>query len=268
MKSDIERKVDEYMEQRKRYGFFDLNCWWNYTESRMFRTHSTFDRLIMELGTYDIRKAVVTSYECLRSDPVKGNESLAENIKDHDDIYGSMVLVPDISIRGSDAGRYIDRKLEQGFVCARMFPKTLKHSMKDWLIKDILDHLERRKVPLILWHNEVSWDFIEALANSRKKLPVIIEGNDVKLLYHTRNYIPLLMQNENIYIETHNLVLYSEIEYLAGRVCADKLIFGTYYPYNSPDATILTITSGRMDEEIKYRIAHINLERLISEIRK
>ena len=51
---------------------------------------------------------------------------------------------------------------------------------------------------------------------------LIVEGNDVKLLYHNRNYLALLRQCPNLYLETHNLVLYSEIEHLAARASGKR----------------------------------------------
>jgi predicted TIM-barrel fold metal-dependent hydrolase len=96
---------------------------------------------------------------------------------------------------------------------------------------------------------------------------VIVEGNDVKLLYHHRNYLALLAHCPNLYLETHNLVLYSEIEYLAGQVAPDRLLFGTYFPYNTPHASLLPILRARLTDEVKDQIATRNLERLLSQVR-
>lgn len=265
MEKTVTEMIKKYNNDKDRYDFFDINCWWDHNEEKSFHMVDTFDTLKKELKDHYIKKAVITNGKTLRADPVRANEELVPLIIDDDNLYGCMVLVPEIE----NIDAYIGEKIDQGFVAARLFPKKMRHSMKDWLVGDILKALMKRRIPLILWHNEVSWDYIQALALAYANLPVIIEGNDVKLLYHTRNYIPLLSRHDNIYLETHNAVLYSEIEYISNEPgCADKLIYGSYYPYNTPDASMMNITHARISDEYKYDIGARNLDKLISGIVK
>jgi len=177
------------------------------------------------------------------------------------------VLVPDIALARGSPEAYIDAKIDERFVIARMFPKTLKHSMKPWQVGDMLTHLEARRLPLMLWHNEVSWDLVEGLCQGYPELPIIVEGNDVKLLYHNRNYLALLKHCPNLYLETHNLVLYAEIDHLAGQIAPDRLLFGTYFPYNTPHPALFSILRARVPEAVKDQLAAGNLERLLAQIR-
>jgi hypothetical protein len=179
MEEFVKNLTEDYIKDKERYEFFDINCWWDYTADKVFHSVQSFEQLNEELAGFQITKAIITSAECLKYDPVTANDKLAEKIADYDNLYGCIVLVPELAFFGRDFRQYIDRKISCGFVCARMFPKTLRHSMKDWLVGDVLKYLAERRIPLILWHNEVSWDYIEALAVQYKDLPVIIEGNDV-----------------------------------------------------------------------------------------
>jgi len=267
MNAFVEKLVEEYAKSREKYCFFDVNCWWDYTDEKTFHNIDSFDQLKEELNSYSIKKAVVTSVECLKHDPLKANDKLSKLIENKKDVYGCMVLVPELSMSDKMICDYVDEKIQQGFVCARMFPKKLRHSMKKWCVGKILDYLEERRLPLILWHNEVSWDLIEDLCREYKNLPIIVEGNDTKLLYHNRNYVILLKEYGNLYLETHNIILFSEIDFLVNGVGSDKLIFGTYFPYNTPNAAMMPITKGNFSEEDKCAIASQNLEQLIKEIR-
>ena len=229
--------VESYRRDLERQEFFDLNAWCGLAPGNGFYQPETWEQIIRDLRQCGIDRAVI-----------------------------SMVLVPDITFPGGAGLRYIDEKVEQGFVIARMFPKKLNHSMRKWQVGEILAHLEHRRLPLMLWHNEVSWDLVESICQDYPDLPVIIEGNDVKLLYHNRNYLALLAGHPNFYLETHNLVLYSEIESLA-EISADRLLFGTYFPYNTPHASLLPILRARLPEEVKDNLASGNLERLLGQIR-
>lgn len=266
MNKQLAGMVDAFKNDKEKFEFFDLNCWWDISNNKTFHRIGNFDKLVNEIKGYQIKKAVVTNAECLKYDPLTGNESNALLISKYDNLYGCMVLVPEMQFGGMDLKAYIDKKIEQKFVTARMFPKKLNHSMKKSVIGGILTYLEYRRIPLILWHNETSWDFVEGLCQEYKNLPVIIEGNDVKLLYHNRNYITFLKKFQNLYLETHNLVIYSEIDWLSRNISDERLLFGTYFPYNTPNASMMPITNALLDEEAKYRIAGRNFQRLIEGI--
>ncbi|MDO8685996.1 MAG: hypothetical protein Q7J78_04920 [Clostridiales bacterium] len=267
MNRKLEGMVEAFKNDKDKYDFFDLNCWWDVSNNKTFHGIDNFDQLKNEIKAHQIKKAVITNAECLKYDPFTGNETTAALIKGSGNLFGAMVLAPEIVCNGG-IKKYIDDKIEQSFVAARMFPKKLNHSMKKWLIGDILGYLDYKKLPLILWHNEVGWDLIEELCQEYKNLPVIVEGNDVKLLYHNRNYITLLKKYPNFYLETHNLIIYSEIDHLAGEISDENLIFGTYFPYNTPDASMMPITAASIDEASKHKIAGQNLQRLIDNIKR
>ena len=267
MSDPIATDVEDYQQGLDSRRFFDLNMWCDLSPHNAFYLPETFDQIVRDLWRCGIDRAVVTSAACVEYDPLDGNEGTADLIRERPDLFGAMVLVPDISFDGGSARAYIDEKTEQRFVIARLFPKRLHHSMKKWQIGEILAHLEQRRLPLMVWHNEVSWDLVQSICQDYPELPVIVEGNDVKLLYHNRSYLALLKSCPNLYMETHNLVLHSEIDYLAGQVAPDRLLFGTYFPYNTPHASLLPIIRARLPESVKDKVAAGNLERLLGQIR-
>jgi predicted TIM-barrel fold metal-dependent hydrolase len=267
MSDSIQALVEGYHQDVERHAFFDLNVWCDLSPQNGFYHPESWAQIVRDLEQCGIHRAVITHAQCLAYDPLQGNEGTARLIDGQPRLFGAMVLVPDILLGEGGAKRYIDAKVEQRCVIARMFPKRLNHSMRRWQIGEILAYLEQRRLPLMLWHNEVSWDLIESICQEYRELPVIVEGNDVKLLYHNRNYLALLAQCPNLYLETHNLVLYSEIEYLAGHVAPDRLLFGTYFPYNTPHASLLPILRARLPDEVKDQLAARNLERLLSQVR-
>jgi predicted TIM-barrel fold metal-dependent hydrolase len=151
-------------------------------------------------------------------------------------------------------------------VIVRVFPKTNKHSMNSAVMGEILSILSDRRIPLMIWHNEISWDTLDAICKQYPNLPVILEGNDVKLLYHNRQYIPLYKKHKNLYLETHNVILFNELDFFAN-IDAQRLIYGSYYLYNTPDSAMSQIIMGEFTDEQKQLVAHGNLERLISSIK-
>ncbi len=266
MVESMKGKVDVYRKAKRDLHFFDCNLWWDSANSRSFVKYDSFEGFYNSLKENFIEKAILTTAESNRYDTKTGNEALKKLIAGKDNLYGAMVLTADHTITGENIVAYIDEMVAAGFVMVRVFSRQNRHPLKKSSMGDVFAHLNSRHIPLMIWHAEASWDAIESLCSEYPDMPVILEGNDMKLLYHNRFYIPLFKKYPNFYIETHNLVLFKEIDILAG-MHPEKLVFGTYGLYNAPDAAMSQIVFGDMDVNTRYMIAHGNLERLIAFIR-
>jgi len=258
---------EQYNRDKTSLNFFDVNCWWDPAHFAAFQRYGSFDEFYVSFKKRGVQKAVLTAAESLNYSAETGNETMLTLISGHDDLYGAMVLTPDLVIDGADVNAYLNRMVEQKTVIARMFPRTNRHTMKSWVMGDIFKVLSDRRIPLMIWHAETTWDTIDALCTEYPEIPVIVEGNDVKLLYHNRYYIPLFKKHKNMYLEMHNVILHNEVDYFANKLDAERLLFGTYHLYNTPDAAMSQIVMGDFGADQKELIAHGNLERLISGIR-
>ena len=262
----FESIVSDYNKQKKELDFFDVNLWWDPTFYTCFEMWSNFDEFYRSLKVSGISRAVLSLGESVRYTELSGNEHLKGFLQKYDGLYGAMVLTSDYLFTGEDVTKTIDEMVESGVRIIRMFPRTNRHPFKKSAIGDIFAHLNRRRIPLMLWHAEVSWDTIESLCADFPDMPVIIEGNDVKLLYHNRFYVPLYKKYPNFYLETHNLIIFKELDILAG-IDPSKLLFGSYHQYNNPNAAMASVILAELDDQTKRQIAHGNLEALIDGIR-
>ena len=262
----IEKLVSDYDKQKKELEFFDSNLWWDPACTACFEKYSDFDAFYESLNILGIKKAVLTLAECFKYSEITGNVRLKEILSKYSELYGAMFLTTDYLITGENVARAIDEMVEARVRLVRMFPRTLRHSLKKSAAGDIFRHLNNRRIPLMLWHAETSWDAIESLCADFPDMPVIVEGNDVKLLYHNRFYVPLYKKYPNFYLETHNVIVHKELDTIAG-LDPSKLIFGTYHLYNNPDTAMAPIIMAELGDSVKKQIAHGNLERLFDGIR-
>lgn len=261
----IEEMEKNYRSELEKLEVFDVNAWWDASPLESFTPFETFADCLTNLGGHGIKEAILTCAEGYKYDALSGNEATAKLIADRAGLFGAMTLYPDLLIAGH-AAEYIAGLVKQGFCIARMFPKKYFHSMEDYCVGGLLAILQQMHVPLMLWHSETGFDGIHALCTRYPQLPIIIEGNEVKLLYHARNYISLLSQHENLYIETHNLVLFDEIANLVQKFGAARLIFGSYFPYNTPAPSLYNIMMAGISEAEKKQICGGNIRRLIAGI--
>lgn len=258
--------IHSYREAKEKYRFFDMNTWSLSTDRELLKPIAGMDELIRELGAHHILEAIVTNVQSIEYNPIIGNENLLAQIKNHGHLYGSIVWTPEIVEVKTGIVKYLERMIASKIAAVRMFPKKLNHSMKRWQIGDVLHVMESMRLPLILWHSETNWDTVQSICEEYPQLPVIVEGNDQKLLYHNRFFIPLLGQHENLYIETHNLIQHGGIEHIVNERGIDRLIFGTYFPYNDPNAAMMMLTHADIPEKTKYKIAGDHLRGLIHQI--
>ena len=256
---------EEYSETKEALGFFDANLWWDPSLKACLRPQPDFDAFYKSLGALSVKKGILSLAECLKYDENTGNKRLKKIMAGCKNLYGAMTLTADAFFLGRDITKTVDEMVEARAVIVRMFPRTHRYSFDKNALCELFSHLNRRRIPLMLWHAEVSWGVVESLFAEFPDMPVIIEGNDVKLLYHNRYYIPLYQKYKNMYLETHNLIIYKELDFLV-KADPDRLIFGSFYHYNAPDTAMAPIILADWDLEVKKQIAHGNLERLISGI--
>ncbi len=260
MSETVETMKREYEARRAAFEIFDTNAWWDPRKTDCFRPVSDFAQWNTELRRFGIGSALVTHIDSAMYDAAYGNERLAELLGGSDTLHGCMVLVPEMP------AEYIGGMLNRGFAAARMFPKTYKHSMRGYAAGRLLAALEERRVPLLLWHSEVDWDAMDEICRSYPRLPVVVEGHNIKLLYHARNYIALLREHQNFHLETHNVVLFDELSNLAREFGAARLLYGSYFPYNTPHHSLMNVTAAQLDDKDTAAILGGNFKRLMAGI--
>ncbi|HBP37557.1 MAG TPA: hypothetical protein DD640_02230 [Clostridiales bacterium] len=259
---------DSFRRQLAAYHFFDVNLWMPDPSLQSFFDGSSLKSVLAKAGSYQIGRAIVATARGYRQSPVAANQELTEAIADLPEAYGAAMLAPDASYEPGGFAAYLERLIARKVVLVRMFPRKLNFALTDWCLGDQLAVLEQRRFPLMIWHTETDFDTLARLCERHPDLPVILEGNDKKLLYHNRSYVPLLKNYQNLYLETHNFIQYLGYEFFDQQQLGERLIFGTYLPANDPGAAVAPILAADIPESLKRRIASENLENLIAGIRK
>ncbi|MFD2329957.1 amidohydrolase family protein [Cohnella sp. GCM10020058] len=267
MSVQLTQLIDDYQAGKKRYRFFDLNSWIVTEGPEQLQPVLGVEALVRSLAEHGIEQAVVTSARSLDYDARSGNEELLALIHPFGQLYGAIVWVPELGSTYKAAYAYFERMIAGRVAAVRWFPKRLRFHLSNWQSGPALKAMEDLKLPLLLWHVETDWNEVDLLCSSYPELPVIIEGNDQKLIYHNRSYVPLLARHRHLYLETHGLVQHAEIDSLVNTFGADRLLFGTYHPHNDPDAFMMMVTDADIAEETKHAIAGEHLRRLIDGIK-
>jgi hypothetical protein len=158
-------------------------------------------------------------------------------------------------------------ELPPGVRGVRLFPKTHNYLLADWVIGSLCDWLVEHRLPLLVWHVELDWSALDALAGRFRKLNIIVETQTQKILYQNRSLFALMRRRRNVLAEISNLAGARMIEYCVREFGAERLIFGTFRPMNDPLVPIGMVIDAEISDSEKAQIAGGNLRRLIDGVK-
>jgi len=148
----------------------------------------------------------------------------------------------------------------------RIFPKSHHFPLADWVVGSLCRWLVEHRLPLWMWHVELDWPSLYTLARQWPELLIVVETQTQKILYHTRPLLALMRQCPNVHVEISNFVGVHAVEYVVGRLGAERLIFGSFQPASDPLVPMGMVLDADISENDKTLIAGGNLRRLIDEV--
>lgn len=257
----IQEREAAYGADLAKAGLFDCNIWWAPLAEEPLQVYQDFDALLAACGRAGITGGIITDAQAATFDNYTGNERLRGLLKGHPGWHGAMVLTPDVWFDGR-AEDYVRGLMADGFAAARMFPKTYAYSMAAYAVGPLLALLEWLGLPLLVWHDQVSWEEMDRICTDHPRLNLLVEAHDVKLLYHAREYFALARRHENFYLESHNLVLPLELENLWDLTGRMPAVFGSYFPYANPHFAAFRALNAQIPEQARTALLSGNARRL------
>jgi hypothetical protein len=266
MADRIQELIEDYRQKRDALSFFDCNMWIGRTPVPDFFEEFSFSELQQMIRRYNIAGGIVSHFASVYYDVEWGNQQLVELIKGTG-LFAAICLLPDLFYTGRSGRHYLTDMINNGVRVVRLFPKTHTYAVKNWSCGGMLEVLADMRIPVMFWHTEISWSEVHDLCAAYPELPVIIEGAPQKIMYHSRQYYPLLEKFSNLYLEMHNLIAYLSIDEMVARFGAHPFLFGSNLPMWDPNVTMMSITHARISQLDKEQMAYSNLRNLINGVR-
>ena len=143
----------------------------------------------------------------------------------------------------------------------RIWPKKDATPIAEWLYGWMIDVLEEAKAPLLV----SVWEYedLSPLAEFKARHPelVLILTNTNQWL--NRQYIAMIKNFPNVYMETSNTIEYYGLESMAAEIGADKILFGTGMPDKEPYDRMYQMLYCELPEDQIELIAYKNFERIM-----
>jgi hypothetical protein len=249
--------------------FFDANCmvgkWGAYNE----RFPLGLDAIKKVMDKYHIKDALVYSSMSKEYDPMEGNKILLEDIVDEARFQPCWSALPTHSDDIPPLNDFITQMKKGGVRAIRLFPNDSVHrfSLAEWSCGELFDALEEYKVPVLLDFTSLNYegedfpaDLVYSVCSAHPELPVILLHPG----YRTGRVLFSLMDKfDNLRVELSRFMLHRGVEYICKNFGAQRLIFGTKLPYQTPAPIVTMITYANIEDEEKRMIAGENLRILL-----
>jgi hypothetical protein len=216
------------------------------------------------LSRYGCRGALVSHWDSVHLGAQEGNQALLAAALP-DNVYTVWTALPTVPQEPPPLPHIglTDCRLRG----VRLFPQTHHFELSPWVLGRLCEWCDERYLPLFLWHVEIRWSEVQALAAAYPGLAVVIETQWQKVLYNTRNLFSLLESCPNVLVESSNLVGQDHVSCLVRSFGSERLLYGSFLPANDPCAAIGLILDADISAEERTNILGANLERLIAGVR-
>ncbi len=266
LEARIEALARERRQQAERLELFDANAWLGQPAGFPLARGMQAPELRQALPVYGIRSALVSHWMGLRVAPQAGNRALAEALGPAGSglwaLWTGLPLFPKEEGPLPGAG-----ELSAPTGGVRLFPRSHNFPLTPWAVGELCAWLAGHRIPLFLWHVEIDWPALHALAAAFPRLTVVVETQTQKILYQNRALFALMKDCPNVHAETSNLAGADFLRYAARELGARRLLFGSFLPVNDPWAAIGMILEADLSWEEKRLVAGGNLRRLLAEAR-
>jgi predicted TIM-barrel fold metal-dependent hydrolase len=212
------------------------------------------------------RALVRTDFEEMDSDPMYSNRLLYEVCEQHESLVPCPAVLPQGHGDVPSEQEQIDEAIARGSRAVTLRPGVDGWTTAEWCAGTLLGLLEERRMPVLCRNSALGFEAVADLAGRYPSLPVVM----FHLGYRSQRMLVLLMKAfSNIYLAVGSpYSVHLGLESMAGHAGAERLLFGTGFPYAEPTASITMLTYSDLGEEQKQLVGAGNLDWLIGGIRR
>ncbi|MGB9618915.1 MAG: amidohydrolase family protein [Armatimonadota bacterium] len=250
--------------------FFDAHCYVGRYKTLRAGSFYTAEDLLDQMRHFGIAEALVTHSMSRELHPVDGNCAIIDLTRSVDNLYPCWSLLPPRSREMPAPAALVDEMVSSGVRAARLFYGMYSFPISEWCIGELLDELEKHRVPTFLdpdveldtWaEDRTDWDAVHALCEKHPQLPIVL--SQARFRSSNRLLYQLLERHANLHIEISGLWAHHAVEFISREFGANRLLFGTRMPVRDPACAIGQVAYADISEKDKRLIAGDNLRALM-----
>lgn len=237
--------------------FWDCNCMIGRRPSINDGAFHKVEDLLYYMQNYGISKAIVSCSVSIEYDALYGNDYITELLGNNSNLMPSWAILPNHTGEFLSPAELIRKMRLHNVKLVTMFPLTQGFSLEHWCCGELLQELNRYKVPILLDYSEIDSSILYELLYTYSSIPIILKSfsyNNNRILY------PLLKKFDNLFLESSSITSNMGIEEICEKFSAHRIIFGSGMPIRSGASSITTIKNSDISEEEKELIASKNFQ--------
>ncbi|MFI9581543.1 amidohydrolase family protein [Streptomyces sp. NPDC052236] len=209
--------------------------------------------LVRELDRLRIDAACVVHTHALYGDPSDGNESLTQTEGSRSRLRPVPVLIP---------GPLGTPEWLGGARLVRLCPVEHGWSLTGEHALILTSRLARSRTAVLLGFESVTAEDVHALAGARPELRIVLTGTGYRRM---RELAELMERHERLSVDTSTLAGHLQVEWLARRYGAHRVLFGTGAPVTDDAGPRYQLDTLDLPESGRSLIAGGNALRLLGE---
>lgn len=244
--------------------FLDCNCFIGRPQNAIPQSAPTADDLLAAMGRSGIGEALVWHVAQRDWSPVDGNRMVAEAIAPHPALGGCWTLLPEQTGELPAPAELPALMAKSRIRALRAFPTQHRFLLRSETVGGYLEVMGQRRIPLVLSleGGTGGWPMVYDLLRDFPKLVCILA--DVGLWGADRWFRPLVARYPGVYVEMADYCLDGGIEAFVGRYGAERLIYGSGFPFRSHGGMMLALRHAPIRDEDKAAIAAGNARRILT----
>lgn len=224
----------------------------------------TTAELLSLMDDFGVEKAVVYHSVAQYSDPLLGNDLLAEETADQPRFLRQWAVLPALWGLQPAPAEWVKRMRVDNVCSVRLFPAQYGHSLKRYAADDLMAALSACGLPVFIGFEQLgSWDAVYNLCKDYPENRFVLCGAGYRCL---RYLVPVMNACRNLYFETGTFLMHNGLRHFCENMGADRLLYGSGAPDGSIAATVSQLLLSDISDEEKEMIASGNLARLLSEV--
>lgn len=212
--------------------------------------------LLRSMAQFGIGKSVVFNLPMLPHTQERANLDLHEKVKGD----GSFIQLAFLDPRLKESPELLERLIDKGFRGVKLHPVCHGYVVSHRLCFPTYEVAMDKQVPMLIhsgWGEYGEIRFIVELAKKCANLKIVI-GHMIE-----KDLFSLAPPHENLFVESSYSSHPRRIEQAIRSFGADRVVFGSDYPFSHPATELSKIYSARLSHEEREKILHKNAEALL-----
>ena len=221
--------------------------------------------LIEKMDWCGVSEAFVYHQAMVETDPTYGNKLISEEVKSYPDrLHATWTILPPITDDPYAPEILLPEMKKHGVKALRAYPHKNRYFPDRITMGELFDAMIEHNIPLFLSPQD-GWHYIFDALKEFPSLTVII--TNYGLWGSDRFFFPLIKAYKNVYIDTSDYQVINGINKFYDKFGDERLMFGSNFPMDYYGGPITALMSSKLSMESVEKIAHGNIERLMSEVR-